>query len=312
VQKEFELASEYTSHIPVLTEKLIELLNPLEGQIAIDCTIGTGGHSKALLQKTSGKIHIIGLDIDPDAIEIAQKNLSGYSGNVTLINANFGRISHILEELSDSRRIESVDLIYADLGISSVQLDDANRGFSFQKDGPLDMRMNPQLPKTAADIINSMKEQELADLIFRYGQEGKSRKIAKLICQARRNRRIDSTAQLADIICQALGISPERLSRQRIHPATKTFQALRIAVNNELGNLEKLLNDAPLLLKPSGRFAVISFHSLEDRMVKENFRMNENSGVYRIITPKPIKPDANEILRNPRARSAKMRVIQKI
>ncbi len=274
---------------------------------AVDCTLGAGGHTKALLEKTKGNVKIIAIDIDPDAIEAARKNLSEYCDNITFINANFGRISGVLEELN----IKSVDLIYADLGISSVQLDDVNRGFSFQKDGPLDMRMNPELTKTAADIINSMKEQELADLIFRYGEEGKSRKIAKLICQARRNRRIDSTAQLAEIVCQALGISDERLSRQRIHPATKTFQALRIAVNNELGNLDQLLKDVPSLLKLSGRFAVISFHSLEDRMVKENFRMNAQAGVYRILTPKPIKPDSNEVLRNSRARSAKMRAAKR-
>ncbi len=298
----------HLSHIPVLKEKLIEILEPQQGQIIVDCTVGAGGHSKAIMKHTNGNAKIIALDIDSQTIDIAKENLKEYSDNITFINANFGKIADVLKELN----IKSADLIYADLGVSSIQLDDKNRGFSFQKAGPLDMRMNINLPKTAADIINSMKEQDLADLIFKYGEEGKSRKIAKLICQARRNSRIESTKQLAQIICQALGFSSEKLAKQRIHPATKTFQALRIAVNNELTNLEKLLENVPEILSSSGRFAVISFHSLEDRIVKENFRKNEAAGIYKILTTKPIKPEANEILQNPRARSAKLRAIQKI
>ncbi len=299
---------ENPSHIPVLKEKLIEILEPQPGQTVIDCTVGAAGHCLGILEKTKGNIKLIAIDIDPHAIELAKRNLKQYSDNIIFVNANFGRIYDIIKELN----ISAPDIIYADLGVSSMQLDNPERGFSFRADGKLDMRMNPELPKTAADIINSMKEQELADLIFKYGEETKSRKIAKLICQARRNQRIESTAKLAQIICQALGFSTDRLARQRIHPATKTFQALRIAVNNELGNLETLLNSIPKILKSSGRFAVISFHSLEDRIIKENFKQNEAKNIYRILTPKPIKPDQNEILRNPRARSAKLRAIQKI
>ncbi len=300
--------AENSLHTPVLKEKLIEILSPRQEQIIVDCTTGAGEHCKAILEHTNGKAKIIAIDIDPNAINIAKQNLKEYSDNIIFVNANFGRITDILKQLD----IKSVDLIYADLGVSSMQLDNHERGFSFRKQGPLDMRMNTNLPKTAADIINSMKEQDLADLIYKYSDEGKSRKIAKLICQARRNKRIETTTQLADIICQALGFSPDKLTRARIHPATKTFQALRIAVNNELTNLEKLLDNIPNILKSAGRFAIISFHSLEDRIIKENFKSNEAKGIYKILTTKPIKPDATEILRNSRARSAKMRAIQKI
>jgi 16S rRNA (cytosine1402-N4)-methyltransferase len=300
------LASEYGGHIPVLTKPLLELLGPQAEQIAVDCTVGLGGHAKALLEKEPS-LKLIGLDMDPNALELARRNLEPWIDRVTLVQANFSQISNVLADL----KIPAVDMIYADIGVSSMQIDQPGRGFSFLDEGPLDMRMDPSLTKRAADLVNGLKETELSDLIFQYGDEGRSRKIAHMIIQARRSHRIDSTTELASLICQAMGIDPQNMSRQRIHPATKTFQALRIAVNNELGNLESLLASAPNLLNPQGRLAVISFHSLEDRIVKDDFKKREEQGIYRIITPKPIEAEPSEILRNSRSRSAKLRGAQK-
>ncbi|NLE28134.1 MAG: 16S rRNA (cytosine(1402)-N(4))-methyltransferase RsmH [Phycisphaerae bacterium] len=300
------LASKYSGHIPVLVKPLLDLLAPASGQIAVDCTVGLGGHAKTLLEKEPA-LTLIGLDMDPHALELAGKNLEPWKDRIKLVLANFSQLPDVLSELN----IPAVDMIYADIGVSSMQIDRPDRGFSFLEEGPLDMRMNPSQTKRAADIVNGLKESELADILFRYGEETRSKKIAHLIIQARRSHRIDSTTELASIICQALGIDPQNLSRQRIHPATKTFQALRIAVNNELGNLESLLNSAPGLLAPQGRLAVISFHSLEDRMVKEDFKNRAQEGIYRIITSKPIEADPSEILRNSRSRSAKLRGAQK-
>jgi 16S rRNA (cytosine1402-N4)-methyltransferase len=300
------LASEYGGHIPVLTKPLLALLAPQTGQIAVDCTLGLGGHAKALLEKEPS-LKLIGLDMDPNALELARRNLEPWADRVTLVHANFSQISNVLIDL----KIPAVDMIYADIGVSSMQIDQPGRGFSFLDEGPLDMRMDPSLTKRAADLVNGLKENELSDLIFQYGEEGKSRKIAHMIIQARRSHRIDSTTELASVICHALDLDPQNLSRQRIHPATKTFQALRIAVNNELGNLESLLASAPNLLNGQGRLAVISFHSLEDRIVKEDFKKREEQGIYRVLTAKPIEAEPSEILRNSRSRSAKLRGAQK-
>lgn len=289
-----------------MTRPLIDLLAPSVGQIAVDCTVGLGGHAKALLEREPA-MTLIGLDMDPRALEAAGKTLAAWADRVKLIHANFSELSHVLTEL----KIPTVDMVYADIGVSSMQIDRADRGFSFLEEGPLDMRMDPSQGKRAADLVNGLKEAELADLIFQYGEEGKSKKIAHLIIQARRSHRIDSTTELASIVCQALGMDPQHLSRQRIHPATKTFQALRIAVNNELGNLEGLLKSAPQVLGMGGRLAIISFHSLEDRMVKDDFKRRGDEGVYRVLTPKPIEAEAGEILRNSRSRSAKLRGAQK-
>ncbi len=301
------VALESGIHIPVLTAPLLEILRPGPNEVGIDCTLGLGGHARAVLEREDS-VRLIGLDMDPSALERAGENLGSLSSRVTLIHSNFADLLRILSDLNQP----AADFIYADLGVNSTQLDESPRGFSFQHDAPLDMRMDPNLGKRAADLVNSLREPELGDLIFQYGEEGRSKKIAKLICQARRSHRIDSTAELAGIVCQALGVDPGNLGRQRIHPATKTFQALRIAVNNELGNLEKLLKIVPGILKPGGRFAVISFHSLEDRLVKEDFRTRSQDGVYEILTPKPIEADPSEILRNPRSRSAKLRAAQKV
>lgn len=278
--------------------------------VGVDCTVGAGGHARAICQASEGRVRLIGIDVDPQAIELARANLAEFSENITLVRGNFGQIGQILTEL----HIHQVNFIYADLGVSSVQLSVADRGFSFARQGPLDMRMDTTLTVRAADLVNGLKEGELADLIFRYGQEHRSKKIARLLCQARRDHRLDSTTELADLVCRALYIDPARLPRGRIHPATRTFQALRIAVNDEMGQLERLLAQADALLGPGGRFAVISFHSLEDGLVKRAFREKgqKEKGIYKILTKKPIAPDQSEIMRNVRSRSAKLRAVEKV
>jgi len=304
----YAVTNNHQAHIPVLASQLVGLTKPAPGMIGVDCTLGAGGHARAIMQATCGQAKLIGVDADPHAIDHARDNLAEFTQNVTLIRHNFAQITEILADLD----IRHVNFIYADLGISSLQLACPDRGFSFSADGPLDMRFDPDADKRAADLVNGLREGELADLIFQYGQEPRSRKIAHLICQARRTRRIDSTGQLAQIVCHALGIDPNRLRAGRKHPATKTFQALRIAVNDELGQLQRLLKQAPDLLAPAGTLAIISFHSLEDALVKHDFRSNTKKGVYKLVTRKPIAPEPSEILKNPRARSAKLRAAEKI
>jgi 16S rRNA (cytosine1402-N4)-methyltransferase len=224
-----------------------------------------------------------------------------------LICANFADINEILIE----QGIKEVDFILADLGICSAQLTDVDMGLSFQTNMPLDMRFDKSLTTTAADIINGFEEKSLADLIFRFGEDRASRRIARFIVQHRRSQPITTTGQLAAIVARALGQAGQK-RKSRIHPATRTFQAIRIAVNGELENLEKLLGSAAKLLRKNGRMAVISFHSLEDRLVKNNFKENQKQGIYRIVTKKPLVASEQEIIYNPRARSAKLRIAQKI
>jgi 16S rRNA (cytosine1402-N4)-methyltransferase len=293
-------------HTPVLTGTLAEQIKlPLDG-VMVDATIGQGGHS-LLLGKTLGpEAVIVGLDVDTNAVRRAQLNLKGLACKVILIHSNFSRISEQLHK----QGIEKVDLILADLGISSVQLADAEFGLSFQTNMPLDMRIDKRLKRTAADIVNKSDEKSLADLIYNFGQDRASRRIARFIVRQREIEPIETTVQLAQIVCKALS-RKKRGQRSRIHPATRTFQALRIAVNNELENLKKLLASAPDILNVNGYIAVISFHSLEDRLVKNDFKENGKSGIYRIVTKKPIVPTREEIIENRRARSAKLRIAQK-
>jgi len=295
-------------HIPVLVDEMVGKINPAPGKVGLDCTVGGGGHARAVIQAASGEIKLVGIDVDPQAIEQAERQLRPFAENVTLVRRNFSDATQILTELN----INQVDFIYADLGASSLQLSCPARGFSFARDGPLDMRFDPDLTTRAADLVNSLGESELSDLIFRYGQDTHSRKIARLICRARRNSRLDSTVQLAELVCWAVGLDPVRIRPGRKHPATRTFQALRIAVNNELGQLEQLLDQAPGLLACGGVLAIISFHSLEDSIVKQNFRKNARAGTYRVLTGKPIVPREREVLKNPRSRSAKLRAVEKV
>jgi 16S rRNA (cytosine1402-N4)-methyltransferase len=293
-------------HIPVLSRTLAEQIKlPLDG-VMVDATIGQGGHS-LLLGKTLGpEAVIVGLDVDINAVRRAQINLKELACKVIVLHSNFSRISEQLHQ----QGIKKVDLILADLGVSSAQLAEPQFGLSFQTNMPLDMRIDKRLKRTAADIVNKTDEKSLADLIYGFGQDRASRRIARFIVRRREIEPITTTGQLAETVCKAFG-KTQRGRRSRIHPATRTFQALRIAVNDELENLEKLLVSAPDLLRKNGYIAVISFHSLEDRLVKSDFRQNEKSGIYRIVTKKPIVPTQEEIKENRRARSAKLRIAQK-
>jgi 16S rRNA (cytosine1402-N4)-methyltransferase len=293
-------------HTPVLAGTLAEQIKLPSDGVMVDATIGQGGHS-LLLGKTLGpEAVIVGLDVDTNAVRRAQINLKELACKVILLNSNFSRIG---EELA-GQGIKKVDLILADLGISSVQLADADFGLSFQTNMPLDMRIDKRLKRTAADIVNKSDEKSLADLIYEFGEDRASRRIARYIVRQREIEPIETTGQLAQIVCRAFG-KIKQGRRSRIHPATRTFQALRIAVNDELENLKKLLASAPDLLNTNGYIAVISFHSLEDRLVKNDFKQNRESDIYRIITKKPIVPTREEIIENRRARSAKLRIAQK-
>jgi len=293
-------------HIPVLAKTLAEQISLPPDAVMVDATIGQGGHSLLFGQSLNPKGLLIGLDIDKTSLSKADYKLKNLTCKVILLNSNFSKISQALQK----QGIEKVDFILADLGVSSAQLTDYDTGLSFLKDMPLDMRIDKRIKTTAADIVNKADEKALADLIYKYGQDRASRRIARFVVQHRRTEPIKTTGQLASIVCRALG-RPGKKRKSRIHPATRTFQALRIAVNNELDNLEKLLVSAPPLLNKNGRIAVISFHSLEDRLVKNNFKLNEKENIYSIITKKPIVPSRREIEQNRRSRSAKLRIAQK-
>jgi len=303
---DLEVNSSAVEHIPVLAKTLAKQINLPSDAVMVDATIGQGGHSLLFGQTLGPEGMILGLDVDKESIRRAQFNLNGLGCKVTLIHSNFSQIT----EQVHKQGIERVDFILADLGVCSAQLADVKMGLSFNTNMPLDMRIDKRLKTSAADIVNKADEKSLADLIYRFGEDRASRRIARFIVQHRQSRPITTTGQLATIVCKALG-RPGRRRRPRIHPATRTFQALRIAVNNELENLEKLLAAAPKLLNTNGRIAVISFHSLEDRLVKNDFRQNERQDTYRIITKKPIVPTGTEIASNPRARSAKLRIAEK-
>ena len=293
-------------HTPVLAGTLAEQIKLPSDGVMVDATIGQGGHSLLLGRTLGPEAVIVGLDIDTNAVQRAQFNLRQLTCRIIVLNSNYSQI----KEQLDQQGIEKVDFILADLGVSSPQLADGEFGLSFQTNMPLDMRIDKRLKRTAADIVNESDEKSLADLIYQFGQDRASRRIARFIVRQRKAEPIKTTEQLAQIVSKALG-KPKRGRRSRIHPATRTFQALRIAVNNELENLKKLLASAPDLLKKGGYIAVISFHSLEDRLVKYDFRQNESSGIYSIVTKKPIVPTQEEIRENRRARSAKLRIAQK-
>jgi 16S rRNA (cytosine1402-N4)-methyltransferase len=288
-------------HVPVLLKEAIDFLAVRRGGTYIDATVGLGGHSLEIAKRLGAPGHLIGFDKDPAALGIAREKLKAPSQdwpNVELRQGSFA-------ELANEQRSTMVDGILADLGVSSLQFSDAARGFSFQAEGSLDMRMDPQSEPTAEQVVNQFDERELADLIYEFGEERRSRRIARAIV---RSRPILTTAQLAAVISAAA----RSMKHERIHPATRTFQALRIFVNRELDDLRKLVETAPQLLKPGGRLVVISFHSLEDRIVKDAMREGAKLGQYKLLTKKPVTPGQEEIDRNPRARSAKMRSAEKI
>jgi len=306
IRDTIEVNGSITEHIPVLAETLAEQIKLPPDGIMVDATTGQGGHS-FLFGKTLGPEGVIvGLDVDKNSIQRAQSILKDLSCKVILIQSNFSRISEDVH----GQGIEKVDFILADLGLCSAQLADSRMGLSFLEDMPLDMRIDKRIKRTAADIVNKADEKTLADLIYEFGQDRASRRIARFIVRERKSGPITTTGQLAKIVCRALGKAGKG-RRSRIHPATRTFQALRIAVNDELENLKRLLDSTPGLLRNNGYIAVISYHSLEDRLVKYNFKENEKESIYRVITKKPIVPTREEIAENRRARSAKLRIAQK-
>ena len=272
----------------------------------VDATMGHGGHSFLFGKSLGPAGTLVGLDVDSNSLERARQRLAGLGCRVVLIRSNFSQLAERLGEFG----IKEVDFVLADLGLCSGQLVDNERGLSFRADMPLDMRIDESLETTAADIVNGLDEKSLADLIYRFGQDRASRRIARYIVRRRQREPIATTGQLAQIVAAAL-TPPGKKHRPRKHPATRTFQALRIAVNHELENLETLLSAAPGLLASGGYLAVISFHSLEDGTVKWNFKQNERDGLYRLLTKKPIVAGPEEIAANHRARSAKLRIAQK-
>jgi len=288
------------SHVPVLLSEAIDFLAVKPGGLYVDATVGLGGHSYEVARRLGRLGRLIGLDKDPAALERAKARLAPLgeeAARVTLVHDSFAA-------LADHAGEGSVDGVLADLGVSSLQFDDASRGFSFRADAPLDMRMDPQSGQTAEQVVNQLSERELADLIYEFGEERRSRRIARAICRA---RPIRSTQHLAEVVSAAA-----RPMKPGIHPATLTFQALRIFVNRELDDLKELLAAAPQVLKPGGRLVIISFHSLEDRIVKDSFRDGVKLGHYKLLTKKPVTPGEEEIGRNPRARSAKLRAAERI
>jgi len=291
-------------HAPVLFQEAIDFLRVQAGSTVVDCTLGLAGHSAGIARLLGPRGHLIGFDRDPQALALAREKLNevcaelgGQAPKITLIGEAFSSITQHLPP-------GSVDGLLADFGVSSLQLNEAERGFSFMADGPLDMRMDTRSGPTAAQVVNEASERELADLIYEYGEEGGSRRIARAIV---RGRPVTTTGQLARIVAPAA----RPMNPGHIHPATKTFQALRIYVNRELDEIRALLEAAPKLLKPSARLVVISFHSLEDRIAKDSLREGARQGIWEILTKKPVTASEEEIERNPRSRSAKLRAAEK-
>ena len=290
-------------HEPVLTAEALMHLAPERGGLFVDCTVGLGGHTRALLD--AGASRVIGLDRDADALALAGAELAPFGQRAELVHADYRSIAHVLAE----RGVGTIDGALADLGVSSLQFDGEGRGFSFRRDEPLDMRMDRSSGPTAAHLINTTSEVDLANIIFEFGEERHSRRIARAIVDSRAREPIATTGQLAEIVRRAV---PTR-GWQRIDPATRTFQALRIWVNGELDGLDAFLRDVVNRLREGGRVVVISFHSLEDRIVKHTFRALERAeALVRVLTKRPVGPGDDEIARNPRARSAKLRAAERL
>ena len=291
-------------HVPVMRAEVVHALAPERGGLFVDCTLGLGGHAAAVLE--AGANRLIGIDRDADALAIARERLAPWAERIELVHSDYREIGDLL----GARGIGSVDGILADLGVSSLQFDGEGRGFSFQRDEPLDMRMDRSAGPTAADLVADLPEEELANLIYRFGEERYSRRIAHAIVEARRTGPVSTTAQLAGIVRRAVprrGYSP-------IHPATRTFQALRIGVNQELEGLDQFLERACRLLAPGGRLVVLAFHSLEDRVVKQTLRQlaADEARVFRLLARKAGQPTEEEVAVNPRARSARLRAVERV
>lgn len=294
-------------HQPVLLAEVLHWLQPVSGGIYVDGNLGLGGHAAAILEGSAPAGRLLGFDWDEDALSLARQNLARFGDRVSLWRRNFIELEATLAQLA----ITGIDGLLLDLGLSSLQLDcgreeGAGRGFSFRQAEPLDMRMDRRRSTTAADLLAELSAEELADIFYYYGEERQARPIAAAIVEERRRSPVITTAQLADLVAAAV---PRRFHPAKIHVATRVFQALRIAVNHELENLQAMLAGAPALLKPGARFCVITFHSLEDRLVKRAFREDHR---LEVMTPRPITAGAEELGRNPRSRSAKMRVARRL
>jgi 16S rRNA (cytosine1402-N4)-methyltransferase len=294
-------------HQPVLLDAVATLLAPAGRRVLVDCTIGLGGHAETLMELAGPEGLLIGIDFDEGNLKAAVERLARFGPRVRLFQANFRELDEVLRQAG----LPAADAILADLGVASNQLDDPSRGLSFATDAPLDMRLDRRSKKTASVLVNHLDETELANLIYEYGEERYSRRIAQAIVSARRKKPMESTVELAKIIAQAMP-APVRRARRGVHPATRTFQALRIAVNDELGNLERLLGLLPSALAVGGRAAIISFHSLEDRRVKHSFADWAKTGRASLLTKKPVMAAAAEMAANPRSRSAKLRGIERV
>jgi 16S rRNA (cytosine1402-N4)-methyltransferase len=312
--------TEPVAHRPVLPRETMELLAPRRGELVVDATLGTGGHAELLLEAIGPQGRLIGIDRDSDGLELARRRLARFSDAFSGIHGDHGELKQLLLAIG----IDAVDRLLFDLGVSSLQLDDPERGFSFRTDGPLDMRMDPRSGPNAADLVAGCSEAELREILWRFGEERRSRAIARAIVRERGMRPIRRTRPLADLVARTLGPGARRW---RIHPATRTFQALRIAVNGEIVGLEALIEDAVSLLRPGGRLAVISFHSLEDRAVKHALKSLahrctcppglpvcgcDRQDLLSILTSTPVRPALGEVERNPRARSAKLRAAERL
>jgi 16S rRNA (cytosine1402-N4)-methyltransferase len=297
-----------TPHKPVMLDEVISFIKPGKGDIIVDATIGAGGHSCEILKMIEPDGLLIGIDKDAEILKIAGRYLSKISDSYKLYQADYVDLDYILNKLE----ISKVQGILLDLGVSSLQLDSMERGFSFIKEGPLDMRMDRSQGKTAEDLLKKLSQREMADIFWRYGEEGRSRRIAKAIIQERKSgAEIKTTTQLSKIVEKALFTTKKYQKKRKIHPATRVFQALRIAVNDELKSLEYFLNNVCEFLTSGSRIVVVSFHSLEDRLVKSAFRKGQGASSLEILTKKPLSPLDSEIRENVRARSAKLRAAER-
>ncbi|MDD5130104.1 MAG: 16S rRNA (cytosine(1402)-N(4))-methyltransferase RsmH [Candidatus Omnitrophica bacterium] len=298
---------EDTLHVPVMLQEVLDSLNLKPGQIIVDATLGTGGHSLEILKRITPGGRLIGIDRDENSLSICRQRLAEFKDSAEFVHANFVDLDQVMVNLG----IEKIDGIVFDLGISSYQLRDPQRGFSFQEEGPLDMRLDKSSYISAYDLVNNLNENEISQILWNFGQERWHNRIAHLLVQERRSEPISTTKQLANLVMRAI---PHRYRRSfyRIHPATRTFQAVRIAVNRELEILESAVKKAVDILKKQARICVISFHSLEDRVIKHTFRALAADGLIDIVTAKPLTPGFGEIEVNPSSRSSKFRVAERI
>ncbi|MCX5680573.1 MAG: 16S rRNA (cytosine(1402)-N(4))-methyltransferase RsmH [Candidatus Omnitrophica bacterium] len=292
-------------HRPVMLDEVLGFLDLRPGDTVLDATLGGGGHSKEILKRITPGGMLLGCDADPAAIDRARENLRDFTGSFKLANGNF----RYLNEMFDHEGLEKIDAALFDIGISSYQMDEGARGFSIKNPGPLDMRMDPRLKVSAKDLVNRLREEELSDIIKDLGEERFYRRIARAIVERRREKKIETTEDLASVVYRAVG---GRYKRGRLDPATRTFQAIRIAVNDELGALKDGLGQIVTRLNAGGRMAVISFHSLEDRIVKNKFKEYSAEGLIKILTKKPVRPTDAEVAENPRSRSGRLRVAERI